>query len=112
MKIKVPYLSQMGKKSYALDSLPEAHLVSQYPVDALVIEVGQPVHALQLVGLELALEDGRLGDVLIRGQHRSSKTEVSVNCGCMHVQIHVHVQVLYSVIRRCRGKDESMHVVS
>lgn len=30
----------------------------------LFVKVGQPVHALELVALELAVEDGGLGDLL------------------------------------------------
>ena len=71
----------MCEEGNALYGLSEAHFISQYAIDALVIEVGQPVHPLQLVRLQLPLEDGRLGDVLVRDQHRCSKTEVSVNCG-------------------------------
>ena len=56
----------MCKEGDALYGLSEAHFISQNAVDALVIEVGQPVHPLQLVGLQLALEDGRLRDVLVR----------------------------------------------
>ena len=50
------HLSQMGQESNALHGLPQTHLISQDPIDALVVQTGQPVHALQLVALELPLQ--------------------------------------------------------
>ena len=56
----------MCEEGYALYGLSEAHFVSENAIDALIIEVGQPVHTLQLVSLQLPLEDGRLRNVLVR----------------------------------------------
>ena len=76
----------MCEEGNALYCLSEAHFISQYAIDALVIEVGQPVHPLQLVCLQLPLKDGGLRNVLVRDQHRCSKTKVSVNYGlCVHM---------------------------
>ena len=93
----------MGQQRNALDGLAQPHLVSQDAVDALaewdqhhnttaapphlapathtylVVEVGQPVHSLELVGLELALEHGWLGVLLGTGQAGVGQTEVEVN---------------------------------
>lgn len=63
----------------ALYCLPQSHLVSQDPIDALVIEIGQPIHAFELIHLEKPTEDGRLGDLPVRLQHGCGQTEVLVD---------------------------------
>ena len=92
------HLGQVGQQRNALDGLAQPHLVSQDAVDALaewdqhhnttaapathtylVVEVGQPVHSLELIGLELALEHGWLGVLLGTGQTGVGQTEVEVN---------------------------------
>lgn len=97
------HLGQVRQQRNALDGLAQPHLVSQDAVDALaeqdqhrnitaapphpappthtylVVEVGQPVHSLELVCLELALEHGRLGVLLGARQTGVSQTEVEVN---------------------------------
>ncbi len=70
----------MCEEGNALYGLSEAHFIGQNAINALIIEVGQPVHSLQLVRLQLPFEDGRLKNVLVRDQHRCSKTEIPVNC--------------------------------
>ena len=40
------HLGQVCEEGDALNGLPETHLVCQYAVDALVVQVGNPVHAL------------------------------------------------------------------
>ena len=44
-------LRNVGQKCEGLDRLPQAHLIRQDPVDALVVQGAQPVHPLQLVAL-------------------------------------------------------------
>ncbi|KAH3851936.1 hypothetical protein DPMN_094423 [Dreissena polymorpha] len=44
-------LSQVGQTRQALDRLAQSHLVCEDPVDALVIQTGQPIHALQVIQL-------------------------------------------------------------
>ena len=69
----------MREERNALYSLAQAHLVSQYAIDALIVQVGQPVHAFELVHFELPVEHGGLGDFPLRGQHGRGKAEVLVN---------------------------------
>ena len=51
-------LGHIRQEGEGLHGLAQPHLVSQDAVDALVIEGTQPVHALQLVGLQGALLNG------------------------------------------------------
>lgn len=73
------HLSQMCHESDALYCLAKSHLISKNTIDTLVIQVGQPVHALQLVGLQLPTKYGRLRDLLVRLEHGCGQTEVLVN---------------------------------
>lgn len=69
----------MSQECDTLHCLPEPHLICKDPIDPLVIEVGQPVHAFQLVGLEHTLEHGRLWKLPVRDEHGCCQTELLVN---------------------------------
>ena len=75
------YLSEVSQQRDALYGLAKAHLISQNAIDALVIEVGQPIHTLQLVGLQSTVEHLWLGELAVTVQHWSGQAEFLVDCG-------------------------------
>ena len=78
--IIIPYLSQMCHEGDALHCLTQTHLVGQNPVDALVVQVSQPVHPLQLVSLQLPAKYTRLGELCVGLEHGRGQAKVLVNC--------------------------------
>lgn len=74
------YLCQVCHECNTLHCLPKSHLVSQNPIDALVIEVSQPIHAFELILLQRPIKDLGLGDLPVRLQHGCGQTEVLVDC--------------------------------
>lgn len=70
----------MSQERDALYSLAQSHLICQNAIDTLVIQVGQPVHALQLVGLETPSEHVRLGHLPFTIQDGCGQTEFFINC--------------------------------
>ena len=70
----------MCEERDALYRLSETHLVGEDSVDSLVVEIGQPVHPLQLVCFECPPEHGRLRHLPLAVQDRSGQTELLVNC--------------------------------
>ena len=70
----------MSHERHALYSLSQAHLIGQDPVDALVVEIGQPVHSLQLVLLQSAVEHLGLRQLLVGLQHGRGQAERVVDC--------------------------------
>lgn len=50
----------MTEEGNWLDGFPKTHFVSEDAVDALIVQIGEPVHAFQLVVFESAAEHGGL----------------------------------------------------
>ncbi|KAH6603254.1 hypothetical protein Trco_008029 [Trichoderma cornu-damae] len=81
----VVLLGQVGHDGDGLDRLAEAHFVRQDAVDALLVEVDEPVEALELVLLELGVDELGLLDL-----------DVAEARGVLevHLALLVHVQAL------------------
>ncbi|TFA99797.1 hypothetical protein CCMA1212_008205 [Trichoderma ghanense] len=81
----VVLLGQVGHDGDGLDSLAETHFVRQDAVDALLVEVDEPVEALELVLLELGIDELGLLDLDVAEACRVLK---------VHLALVVHVQAL------------------
>lgn len=69
----------MSQERDTLYGLAKSHLICQNAIDALVIEVGQPVHPLQLVNFESPSEHVRLRHLPFTVQYWCGQTEFFVN---------------------------------
>ena len=70
----------MSQERDTLYGLAQSHLICQNAIDSLVIQVGQPVHALQLVCLESPSEHVRLRHLPFTVQYWCGQTEFFINC--------------------------------